>query len=420
MRSNFLSFVIAVPLAFGTGLGIGSVGSVNAATVSNDMSAAIQRITAAVKCATKQPCFSATNSATAGTAIAGTATGSSGTGIAGRNTGSGVGVTASSNTGTALLASSYNLNPLSGAPPIIAIDGSKSAADGLDIANFGPDPHASTLAVATDALGGQISTYLGGGEFAIGAYNAFVIPYSGYPGNGIIGESTEGLGVVGKADNVGPVSSGQAVAAVEANAPNGADLYLGFGSGTFEVTADGDVNASGTITGGVKCRPTTCPAGAKLAAYAPVDALPTMEDFGRAQVVGGAATVRFDGAFASTIDGSKDYHVFLTAEGDNRGLYVSRRTPLGFSVAESMNGHSTLAFSYRIVAHPYGSTAARLPVIPTGRIAAEAKARSQAMTKEMTQDAADRRSRMAAITAGRAAHPARVRHGDEASQLDMK
>jgi hypothetical protein len=303
-----------------------------------------------------------------------------------------------------LVASSHNANPLNYAPPIVAIDGSKSAADGLDIANFGPEPHPGGLAVATDALGGQIVRYLGGDEFAIGAYNAFALPYSGYPGNGIIGESAQGLGVVGKADNVGPVSSGQAVAAVEANAPNGADLYLGFGSGTFEVTADGDVNASGTVTGGVKCRPGTCPAGAKLAAYAPVDALPTVEDFGRAQVVGGVAMVRFDSAFASTIDGSKDYHVFLTAEGDNRGLYVSRRTPLGFSVAESMNGHSTLPFSYRIVAHPYGSTAARLPLIPTGRLTADAKARMQATTKHMVQEAADRRTRMAAITAGRAAH----------------
>src|ERR1019366_8982398 len=73
VRSKLLYSVIAVPLAFGTGLGIGSVGSANAATVSNDISAALQRITTAVMCATKQPCFSATNSATTGSAIAGTA-----------------------------------------------------------------------------------------------------------------------------------------------------------------------------------------------------------------------------------------------------------------------------------------------------------------------------------------------------------
>jgi len=70
--------------------------------------------------------------------------------------------------------------------------------------------------------------------------------------------------------------------------------------------------------------------------------------------------VRFDAEFASVIDRGSDYAVFLTPEGDNRGLYVAQRTPSGFVVRESQSGRSTLAFSYRIVATPYASTERRL------------------------------------------------------------
>ena len=49
------------------------------------------------------------------------------------------------------------------------------------------------------------------------------------------------------------------------------------------------------------------------------------------------------------------YHVFLTAEGDNRGLYVASKTSAGFSIRESNGGHSTLAVEYRIVGYPYDS-----------------------------------------------------------------
>jgi hypothetical protein len=43
-----------------------------------------------------------------------------------------------------------------------------------------------------------------------------------------------------------------------------------------------------------------------------------------------------------------DYKVFLTPEGDCRGLYVRRRAA-SFQVRELMGGKSSIAFSYRIV-----------------------------------------------------------------------
>jgi hypothetical protein len=90
----------------------------------------------------------------------------------------------------------------------------------------------------------------------------------------------------------------------------------------------------------------------------------TVEDFGEAHVVGGRAYVPLDRTFASSIDGSRSYLVFITPEGDSRGLYVTGKSTSGFTVRESMGGSSSLAFQYRIVAHPYGDTTARMAFVP--------------------------------------------------------
>jgi hypothetical protein len=46
---------------------------------------------------------------------------------------------------------------------------------------------------------------------------------------------------------------------------------------------------------------------------------------------------------------TRDYRVFLTPEGDCRGLFVRRKTAANFEVRELMGGKSNVAFSYRIV-----------------------------------------------------------------------
>lgn len=73
------------------------------------------------------------------------------------------------------------------------------------------------------------------------------------------------------------------------------------------------------------------------------------EDFGRARLVRGKATVRLDRTFAAVVR-TGDYHVFVCPEGDCRGLCVGGRTRHGFEVRELQKGTSTLGFSYRIVA----------------------------------------------------------------------
>jgi hypothetical protein len=82
----------------------------------------------------------------------------------------------------------------------------------------------------------------------------------------------------------------------------------------------------------------------------------------------GNAYVYLDPAFANVIERGAKYLVFITPEGDSRGLYVTEKTARGFVVRENMGGHSTLAFSYRIVAKPLGSHEQRLPMLELPRI----------------------------------------------------
>jgi hypothetical protein len=84
------------------------------------------------------------------------------------------------------------------------------------------------------------------------------------------------------------------------------------------------------------------------------------EDFGSGQLASGAATVPLDPTFTQTVDTVSDYHVFLTPEGDCRGLYVSHKTATGFEVREFGDGQSNIAFSYRVVALRQGYQSVRL------------------------------------------------------------
>jgi hypothetical protein len=85
--------------------------------------------------------------------------------------------------------------------------------------------------------------------------------------------------------------------------------------------------------------------------------------------VNGEGHVALDPTFASAIARDRSYLVFLTPEGDSRGLYVTSKTLAGFAVRESSGGHSSLAVAYRIVAHPYGDSGVRMAAIVSQKTA---------------------------------------------------
>jgi len=89
----------------------------------------------------------------------------------------------------------------------------------------------------------------------------------------------------------------------------------------------------------------------------------TIEDSGTARMTDGLGVVRFDPAFAHTLDLRSGYQVFLTPDGDTRGLYVAQKYEGGFVVRENEHGRSSVDFDYRILAHPIGTSEARLPAL---------------------------------------------------------
>ncbi|HTZ96168.1 MAG TPA: hypothetical protein VMB18_07210 [Terriglobales bacterium] len=88
----------------------------------------------------------------------------------------------------------------------------------------------------------------------------------------------------------------------------------------------------------------------KVALYAVEAPENWFEDFGSGQLSNGSARIDLDPTFAQTVNTDLDYHVFLTPNGDCKGLYVSQKSPTAFEVHELGGGASSVAFDYRVVA----------------------------------------------------------------------
>lgn len=176
--------------------------------------------------------------------------------------------------------------------------------------------------------------------------------------------------------NVGLQSSGVVEAVEGTNSPTGdaifangfgGDLFRGNnsqGSDVFIVDDAGNVFANNfflKVAPGV-IQPTSD--GRTVRTYGTQATMPTIEDVGEAQLVNGMAHVALSHDFAAAIDPRSGYIVSITPEGMTQGvLCVTQRTASGFTVQENMAGHSSVPFSYRITAKPYGSSAPRLPAM---------------------------------------------------------
>jgi hypothetical protein len=94
------------------------------------------------------------------------------------------------------------------------------------------------------------------------------------------------------------------------------------------------VEGNHTVTG-VKSAAVPHPDGSHRRLYCMEAPESVFEDFGDDRVVNGRASVRLDRDFAAVVRGDH-YRVFLTPEGDCKGLYVSNKTPTSFEVREAM------------------------------------------------------------------------------------
>jgi hypothetical protein len=113
------------------------------------------------------------------------------------------------------------------------------------------------------------------------------------------------------------------------------------------------------------------------------------EDFGRASLAGGSAAIALEARFAALVD-DDEYHVFVTPEGDCKGLYVASRSREGFVVRESQDGTSDVPFSYRVAIRRTDIDnerfkAVQLPASPEPAPAGEAARQAEALLHRAEQ-----------------------------------
>jgi hypothetical protein len=104
-----------------------------------------------------------------------------------------------------------------------------------------------------------------------------------------------------------------------------------------------------------------------------------LEDFGSGELSAGRAEVALDPTFAGTVSGTEDYHIFLTPNGDCKGLYVEAKTAAGFVARELGGGSSNVTFDFRVVAKRRGYETVRLTDVT------EAQERLMKQTQLVTQ-----------------------------------
>jgi hypothetical protein len=187
---------------------------------------------------------------------------------------------------------------------------------------------------------------------------------------GVIGFSQNNTGVLGVLGTGGPVvpnlknnagvfgsSDAQPGVIGTSNMAAGVYAFSNF-IGVFGQTSNpasyagafsGNVIISGNLTVmGTKSAAVPFPDGTQRVLYCTESPELWFEDFGTAKLKRGRAVVKLDADFGKVIK-SGDYRVFLTPEGDCRGLYVRRKSANRFEVRELMGGKSAIAFCYRIV-----------------------------------------------------------------------
>lgn len=184
---------------------------------------------------------------------------------------------------------------------------------------------------------------------------------------GVWGDSSASAGVVGSSDSADGVVGLTADkltnqrAGFFDNISSSADevvlLAEDFTLGGFcEITTGGDLGCTGSksavvpVAGGSR----------KVALYAIEGPENWFEDAGSAQLTNGEATVNLESTFGETVNTNMDYRIFLTPDGDCKGLYVAQKTATSFVVRELGGGTSNVAFDYRIMAKRKGYENIRL------------------------------------------------------------
>lgn len=159
--------------------------------------------------------------------------------------------------------------------------------------------------------------------------------------------STSGRGVAAYATATSGVNYG---VYAQTSSPSGYGVYS---QGNMRVV--GKLTVTGTKSAVVKLKD-----GKGVSLYAVESSENWFEDFGSSKLRKGRALVAIESTFAETVNTGMEYHVFLTPNGESRGLYVTNKKGTSFEVREVNGGKSEISFSYRIVAKRKGYEDQRL------------------------------------------------------------
>lgn len=175
-------------------------------------------------------------------------------------------------------------------------------------------------------------------------------------GDGMVASSSQNNGIVAfTADSLG---QGNAAAFLD-NKTQGGIVMQTFGEvemGSCTISTDGDLTCTGSKSAAVPVDN-----GSRMVKlYAIESPQNWFEDFGSSQLSNGSATIQLEGTFGQTVNTNVNYHVYLTPNGDCKGLYVTQKTASSFEVHELGKGTSNIAFDYRIVAERKGYENIRL------------------------------------------------------------
>jgi hypothetical protein len=328
--------------------------------------------------------------------------------------------TGSSGTAVALMATADNANAA-----ILANNSSDAYA--LSVTNIGGSASSFTAGGEGDALDAH-SDIAGNGVYATtagsgsGVYGVTEDLASGFAGVMGVGSSTSGVstfnlaagvwgdtslssnnradtfisGVLGTADNseagtfVNNSASYPTIYTENMSSGGSTGLFKTFMAKSAAGTC-GIGGGSMSCTGPIKSLVTAADGAKTVETYGVQSSENWMEDAGSGTIERGVGVVQIDPSFAETISNDASYHVFITPNGDSKGLYVIAKTPTTFEVRESGGGTSSLSFDYRIMAKRRGFEAQRL-VDVTERYNSEIKTASLRKSSRPGQPAAGQRA----------------------------
>jgi len=271
---------------------------------------------------------------------------------------------ASGNFNSGEIIASSTTAALSGYGTVSAYDYSNST-NGTGVYGYSSSG-SGVLGYGTTGVDGNGAGSFGTGVFGFGYYGVYgesgtygVYGYASSPGGsgyGVYGVGTTGVYgySFGAGNGVTAYNVGGGYGLYSYS--SGYTAYLDGPTGHCHVDGAGNLGCTGS-----KSAIVPVDGGSRQVALYAVEAPENwFEDFGSGHLSNGQAVIDLDPIFAQTVNTDLDYHVFLTPNGDSRGLYVSAKTGASFEVHEQGGGISNISFDYRIVARRKGYENIRL------------------------------------------------------------